>query len=109
MIPLSPITCNQPARTLLSRPLNVLACISVSADRMYHVRQIHELKQLVSGAAPGDKFTFLCMYRLPQHPKKIDSQFGVVDSGHSDQQLSFDDIEDEEDGQDEGMSSHVLH
>ncbi len=31
-----------------------------------------------------------------------------VDSGHSDQQLSFDDIEEEEDGQDEGMSSLVL-
>ncbi|KAN0118331.1 Caspase domain containing protein [Russula decolorans] len=43
---------------------------------------IRELKQLVSGAAPGDKFTFLY-------------------SGHSDQQLSFDDIEEEEDGQDE--------
>jgi hypothetical protein len=100
----------QPTRAnFVEHPLNVLACISVSADRMYHVRQIHELKQLVSGAAPGDKFTFLCMYRLLQHLKKIDSQFGVVDSGHSDQQLSFDDIEDEEDGQDEGMSSHVLH
>jgi hypothetical protein len=43
---------------------------------------IRELKQLVSGAAPGDKFTFLY-------------------SGHSDQQVSLDDIEDEEDGQDE--------
>jgi len=44
------------------------------------VNMIRELKQLVSGAAPGDKFTFLY-------------------SGHSDQQPSFDD--DEEDGQDE--------
>ncbi|KAI0278409.1 caspase domain-containing protein [Russula aff. rugulosa BPL654] len=43
---------------------------------------IRELKQLVSGAAPGDKFTFLY-------------------SGHSDQQTSFDDIEEEEDGMDE--------
>jgi hypothetical protein len=32
-----------------------------------------------------------------------------VDSGHSDQQLSFDDIEEEEDGQDEGMPSLILH
>jgi hypothetical protein len=29
------------------------------------VRQIRELKQLVSGATPGDKFTFLCMFLLP--------------------------------------------
>jgi hypothetical protein len=26
------------------------------------VRQIRELEQLVSGAAPGDKFTLLCMF-----------------------------------------------
>lgn len=31
----------------------------------YAVRQIRELKQLVSGAAPGDKFTFLCMFLFP--------------------------------------------
>jgi hypothetical protein len=43
---------------------------------------IRELKQLVSGAASEDKFTFLY-------------------SGHSDQQPSLDDIEEEEDGQDE--------
>jgi len=43
---------------------------------------IRELKQLVSGAAPGDTFVFLY-------------------SGHSDQQPSFDDPADEEDGQDE--------
>jgi len=32
----------------------------------YAVRQIRELKQLVSGAAPGDKFTFLCAFLLSQ-------------------------------------------
>ena len=32
-----------------------------------------------------------------------------VDSGHSDQQLSFDDIEEEEDGMDEGMPSLIHH
>lgn len=46
------------------------------------VNIIRELKRLVSGAAPGDRFTFHY-------------------SGHSDQQPSFDDIEEEEDGQDE--------
>jgi hypothetical protein len=29
------------------------------------VQQIRELKQLVSGAAPGDNFTFLCVFLLP--------------------------------------------
>lgn len=43
---------------------------------------IRELKRLVCGAAPGDKFTFFY-------------------SGHSDQQPSLDDIGVEEDGQDE--------
>jgi hypothetical protein len=32
-----------------------------------------------------------------------------VDSGHSDQQPLFDDIEEEEDGLDEGMPSLILH
>ncbi|KAH9959977.1 caspase domain-containing protein [Russula dissimulans] len=46
------------------------------------VNMIRELEQLVSGAAPGDTFIFLY-------------------SGHSDQQLSYDDPSVEEDGQDE--------
>ena len=29
------------------------------------VRQIRELKHLVSGAAPGDEFIFLCVFPLP--------------------------------------------
>ncbi|KAH9991896.1 caspase domain-containing protein [Russula vinacea] len=53
-------------------------------DRLQPTRanMIRELKRLVAGAAPGDRFTFLY-------------------SGHSDQQLSNDEIEVEEDGQDE--------
>jgi len=43
---------------------------------------IRELKKLVADPGPGDKFTFFY-------------------SGHSDQQISFDDISVEEDGQDE--------
>ena len=30
-----------------------------------HAVQIHELKHLVSGAAPGDEFIFLCVFLLP--------------------------------------------
>jgi hypothetical protein len=38
----------------------------VSQSALTHaVRQIRELKRLVSGAAPGDKFTFLCVFLLP--------------------------------------------
>jgi len=75
----------------------------------YAVRQIRELKQLVSGAAPGDKFTFLCAFLLPWHLNLTHNLAFDVDSGHSDQQPSFDDIEEEEDGQDEGMPSLMLH
>jgi hypothetical protein len=72
-------------------------------------QQIRELKRLVSGAAPGDKFTFLCEFLLPLDLESTHNSAFYVDSGHSDQQPSFDDIEEEEDGQDEGMPSLVLH
>jgi hypothetical protein len=45
----------------------------------------------------------------PQHLNLTHNRAFNVDSGHSDQQPSFDDIEDEEDGQDEGMPSLIVH
>jgi hypothetical protein len=84
-------------------------CASHSA-LTHAVRQIRELKLLVSGAAPGEKFTFLCVFLLPRHLKLTHNLALNVDSDDSDQQPTFDDdIEDEEDGQDEGMSSLILH
>lgn len=44
----------------------------------------------------------------PWHLESTHNLALYVDSGHSDQQPSFDDIEEEEDGQDEGMPSLVL-
>ncbi len=45
----------------------------------------------------------------PRHLKLFHNLVFNVDSGHSDQQLSLDDIEEEEDGQDEGMPSLIVH
>jgi hypothetical protein len=52
--------------------------------------------------------SFVCSFS-PWHLKLTHNLAFNVDSGHSDQQLSFDDIEEEEDGQDEGMPSLVVH
>jgi len=52
--------------------------------------------------------SFVCSFS-PRHFKSTHNLVFNADSGHSDQQLSFDDIEEEEDGQDEGMPSLILH
>ncbi|KAI0297813.1 hypothetical protein B0F90DRAFT_1737856 [Multifurca ochricompacta] len=66
------------------------------------VNMIRELRRLVSNPASGDKFTFLCAPPSPfTHPILSDYLTLITDSGHSDQQISLDDSDDEEDGQDE--------
>lgn len=52
--------------------------------------------------------SFVCSFP-PWYLKLIHNLALDVDSGHSDQQPSFDDIEEEEDGEDEGMPSFILH
>ena len=69
------------------------------------VRRIRELEQLVSDAAPGDEFTYLSVSFLPLASYSLAFN---VDSGNSDQQPSFDDIDEEEDGQDDGMPYLIL-
>ena len=51
--------------------------------------------------------SFVCPFSL-WHLISTHSLALDVDSGHSDQQPSFDDIEEEEDGQDEGMPYLIL-
>lgn len=63
------------------------------------MEQIRELTRLVADATSGDKLTFFCASLLPAEWGSLNHR---TDSGHSDQQKSFDDISIEEDGQDEG-------
>jgi len=66
-----------------------------------HTTQIRELKALVSGAEPGDKFTFFCVFPSVLHLPNI--QLTSTDSGHSDQQGAQSDLGDEDDlDEDEG-------
>lgn len=52
--------------------------------------------------------SFVCSFS-PWHLRLTHILVFNVDSGHSDQQTSLDDIEEEEDGMDEGMTSLVVH
>jgi hypothetical protein len=50
---------------------------------------------LVSGAEPGDKLTFFCVFLSVLHPPN--TQLTNIDSGHSDQQDAKSDLNEEDD------------
>src|SRR5713101_7006680 len=108
MIPPCPDTCNRPVRTWLSHPPNVPACISVDTNpySMYD-RSVNSSSSFPAQLQETISPSFVCSF-FPWHIKLTHNLVFNVDSGHSDQQPSFDEIEEEEDGQDEGMLSLIL-